>query len=121
MIVKLKVAEIDPTLDDSAPAPSKWWRLAKTVLAVAGIAMVLFFWWWCSDAERRAIRDLPSGERQALLSRTLENLKSVCQTPEDAMREFCETQASLALKIPECDGACQALVREQIARVRVPR
>jgi hypothetical protein len=37
------------------------------------------------------------------------------------MREFCEKQAELALKIPECGRDCQTMVKAQLARTRVPR
>jgi hypothetical protein len=119
MTAELKLAEAEAT-PDAGPAPSGWPHLAKTAVVAGGIVLVLLFWWWCSDAESRAIRNLPSGERQALLARTLDNLKSVCRAPEDAMREFCEKQAQLALEIPECDGVCQGLVREHLARARAP-
>jgi hypothetical protein len=121
MVAQVERVETEATRDDGGPESGRWLRLAKPVLLAAGIALVLLFWWWCSDAESRAIRAMPSSERQALLSRTLENLRSVCQAPEDGMREFCETQAQLALKIPECDGRCQALVQAQLAHVRMPR
>jgi hypothetical protein len=110
-----------PATGGGAPEPSKVRRLAKTVLLAAAITLGLFYWWWGSDAESRAIRHLPSRERQALLSRTLENLRSVCQSPEDALREFCNTQAQMALEIPECDGACRERVRERLSQAGVPR
>jgi hypothetical protein len=95
--------------------------LAKIGLVLLGITAAILLLMWSEGSERRAIRDMPPSERQALLSRTLENLKSVCAEPEDAMRGFCGDQARLVLEFPECDDACQSLARRQLSRVPAPR
>ena len=71
--------------------------------------------------EQRAIRNMPEGKRHALFVRTLQNLKSVCTAPEEAMHAYCAEQARLALEFSECDPACQALASRQISRVPRPR
>ena len=71
--------------------------------------------------EQRAIRNMPEGKRHALFVRTLQNLKSVCTAPEEAMHAYCAEQARIALEFSECDPACQALASRQISRVPRPR
>jgi hypothetical protein len=97
------------------PAWVKWAALA---VAIAGAILLLFH---SEGAERRAIRDMPAPERQALLARTVQNLNSICSPAEDAMRDFCREQAQLALEFQECDKACQELADRQISRVQMPR
>jgi hypothetical protein len=97
------------------PAWMKWSTLALTI---AGATLLLFH---SEGAERRAIRDMPAPERQALFARTVQNLSSICSPPEDAMRDFCREQAHLALEFQECDKACQELADRQLSRVQLPR
>lgn len=97
------------------PAWVKWAALA---VAIAGAILLLFH---SEGAERRAIRDMPAPQRQALLARTVQNLRSTCSPPEDAMRDFCRDQAQLALEFQECDRPCQELVARQLSRVQMPR
>ena len=103
------------------PDRDKLRSLAKIGLVLLGIAAAILLLMWSEGSEQRAFRDMPPSERQALLSRTLENLKSVCTAPEDAMRGFCGDQARLVLEFPECDDACQNLARRQLSRVPAPR
>ena len=100
---------------DSLPTWVKWTAL---VVAIAG---GILLWVHSEGAERRAIRDMPAPERQALFARTVQNLKSTCSAPDDAMRDFCREQAQLALEFQECDRACQELVDRQLSRVQLPR
>jgi hypothetical protein len=93
----------------------------KWAVLVAGLAGAIFFWVWSDGAEERAIRHLPVSDRQALLARTLQNLRSVCQSPDEGMRSFCAEQARLAIAFPECDVACRALAEKQLSRVQLPR
>jgi hypothetical protein len=97
------------------PAWVKWLAL---VVAVAGLVLILVH---SGGAERRAIREMPAGERQALFARTVQNLRSVCSAPEDAMRDFCREQAQLVLQFQECDTSCQKLADLQLSRVQLPR
>ncbi|HEX7508336.1 MAG TPA: hypothetical protein VF550_16290 [Polyangia bacterium] len=64
---------------------------------------------------------MPQPERQALYARTLQNLRSVCSPPSDALHDFCRDQARLALEFSECDRACQQLADRQLSRVQLPR
>ena len=124
MIAKL-VEPVQPVQEEhdstSEPARDKLRSLVKIGLVLAGIAAAILLLMWSEGSERWAIRDMPRSERQALLSRTLENLKSVCTAPEDAMRGFCGDQARLVVEFPECDDACQNLARRQLSRVPAPR
>jgi len=95
-----------------------WVKWAALVLAIVGAILLLVH---SEGAEQRAIRDMPAPERQALLARTVQNLKSICSPAEDAMRDFCREQAQLALEFQECDKACQELADRQLSRVQLPR
>jgi heme exporter protein D len=97
------------------PAWVKWSAIA---IAIASAILLLVH---SEGAERRAILDLPAAERQALLARTVQNLKSICSPADDAMRNFCSGQARFALELPECDKACQELADRQLSRVQMPR
>ncbi len=97
------------------PAWVKWIALAA---AIVGAILILVH---SGGAERRAIREMPARERQALYQRTVQNLRSVCSVPEDAMRDFCREQAQLVLEFQECDSSCQTLAARQLSRVQLPR
>jgi hypothetical protein len=105
----------------AGPRPTRTRKIVLVAALVLGAVLILSIWLWTSGAQRRAIRDMPVGERRALLARTLENLKSVCQAPADAMRDFCAEQARLALDVPECDDACIRLAEPQLSRLQPPR
>ena len=94
---------------------SRWGALLSGILAAG------FLWIWSSGAERRAIQNMPEGERRGLLVRTVDNLKTVCEAPPDALRVFCREQAKLAVDFPECDHPCQDLAWRQLSRVPRPR
>jgi hypothetical protein len=100
---------------DRLPSWVKWTAI---VLVIAGAILLLVH---SEGAERSAIRDMPAPQRQALLARTVQNLRSICSPPEDAMRDFCRDQAQLALEFQECDRPCQELVARQLSRVQMPR
>jgi hypothetical protein len=93
----------------------KWTAI---VLVIAGAILLLVH---SEGAERRAIRDMPAQQRQALLARTVQNLRSICSPSEDAMRDFCREQAQLAMEFQECDRPCQELADRQLSRVQMPR
>ena len=89
--------------------------LAMTVLLAIGIG----YWWWSGEGEGREIRALPQAQRQGLYLRTMENLKTVCDpAPGRSMREFCRTQAALALEFPECDDDCRRTARRNLSLPR---
>jgi hypothetical protein len=111
----------EPAMPDEQPLLDrlpKWAKWTGLVLAIVG---TILLWIHSEGAERRAIRDMPTSERQALLARTVQNLKSVCAPPSDAMRDFCREQAQLALEFQECDQVCQDLADRQLSRVQLPR
>ena len=97
-------------------------RLLRRLLVVmAALAATLLLVFGVDWADGRAIRGLPESSRHALYLRTVENLKTVCTTGNDGLRDFCVEQANLAMQFPECDKACRALAFAQISRVQIPR
>jgi hypothetical protein len=120
MTTQLSLQPAEPGIHPNS-RHGKLWSLAK---AGGGLlALVVGFAWfvWSQGSEQRAIRDLPQDERRALLSRTLENLKSVCAAPDDGIRGWCQEEANLALGFPECDDGCKKLAWRQLSRVQSPR
>jgi len=119
--LKLVEAPSESDVIDERPHLRKvptWMKWTAFGFAIAGAILLLIH---SEGAERRAIRDMPTPERQALLARTLQNLKSICSPPDDALRDFCREQAQLALEIPECDLSCQKMADRQLSRVQLPR
>jgi hypothetical protein len=83
-------------------------RASYGFLALAALAASV--WWGAS--ERRALRAVPLDERAALLSRTVEDLRSHCREGRPAaLDEHCRELASFAARFDECRGECEALVR----------
>jgi hypothetical protein len=95
-------------------------RAFVSALAGAGLlACIAGYWWWSSAGEGREIRALPAEQRQGLYRRTLENLKTICDpAPGRSMREFCRSQATLALQFPECDDDCRRTARRHLSLPR---
>lgn len=87
-------------------------RIAPTALVVVGIAVGSAYWVWSDGALARTIAALPTSERARLYTRTLENLR-LChaRAQEDALRDFCDEQATLALAFPQCEDECSELAR----------
>jgi hypothetical protein len=111
----------EPEVPDEQPNFGRlpaWVKWTALVVAIAGGILLLIH---SEGAERRAIRDMPAPERQLLLTRTVQNLRSICSPPEDAMRDFCREQAQLALEFQECDRPCQELADRQLSRLQLPR
>jgi hypothetical protein len=103
-----------------APAPGIP-RALKAIAGVAGLAAALALYVASTGAEGRALRSLAEPERRALLARTLDNLRTVCRTPAEGIRDFCADQASLAIEFRECDADCRGLAAAQLARSRAAR
>jgi hypothetical protein len=78
-------------------------------LALVAALMVGGFAVCTVRSEQRGLEALPGVERQRLLDRTLENLAMCRRSPQDGLRPFCEGQAELARRLPECDAACRSL------------
>ena len=56
------------------------------------------------------VRALPAQQRQALYQRTLETLRSTCAEVDGAsLGEYCQEQAELITRFPECDAPCRSL------------
>jgi hypothetical protein len=111
----------EPEVPDAQPHLGRLPTWVKVTALVAAIAGGILLWVYSEGAERRAIRDMPAPERQALFARTVQNLTSICAPPDDAMHDFCREQAQLALEFQECDRACQQLADRQLSRVQLPR
>ncbi len=91
-------------------------RALTSILVALGVLGGVAFWIWSQGAERRAIHDLPPDARKAVYARTLENVRSVCKTPDLALEEYCREQAALLLEFPECDDPCRELAYGRIVR-----
>lgn len=81
------------------------------------IGLALFAaWGWLRDRQLRDLASLPPAERAGLYERTMKNLATVCAEGSAVRRDtFCQEQAELALRFPECDAACQGLARPLVA------
>jgi hypothetical protein len=90
-------------------------RLAPTSLAVALCAALLAFA-SSSASGRRALRALPPDERQAVLSRSVDELRQFCGAARpEALEDHCRELAAFAAQFDECRGDCEALARRQLA------
>ena len=103
----------DPTRDAADDSPRGSF---KALLLALAVLVAVMFWIWSQGAEQRALRDLPADERAALYERTLENVQSVCASPDLALDEYCRDQARTLLELPECDEGCRELGRTQVGR-----
>jgi hypothetical protein len=81
-----------------------------------GALVLAGLWWWGGRSEREAIFKLAPDERRALYERTLQNLKSTCQSERrpSGLDDYCHRQADFILKFPECDRTCESLARRQM-------
>ena len=120
MTARLEALE-ESEVPDEQPHHGKLSLVAKWAALVAVVAAAIFLVVWSEGAEQRAIREMPAVERQALLTRTLQNLRTVCSAPAEAMHDYCSGQARLALEFSECDHDCEALAYRQISRLQMPR
>jgi hypothetical protein len=102
-----------PVIRTSGSERSRVRTVARALGAVLGAGILVGGIVHGAGSEARALRGLPAAARSALYARTLENLSMVCAEPRD-LRDFCDTQARLALEFPECDGACVELARTSL-------
>ena len=104
----------------SPPTAAPARRAAISALGMGGVLVLIAgYWWWTSAGEGREIRELPPVQRHGLYLRTMENLKTICDpAPGRSMREFCRTQAALALEFPECDDDCRRTARRHLSLPR---
>lgn len=99
----------------------RWTNLARWGGVAIALVAAFLLWGWSAGAERRAVQSMPESERKGLFVRTVENLRTVCADPPEAMRDFCGKQAELALGFAECDRSCQVLAWRQVSRTQLPR
>ncbi len=67
---------------------------------------------------KRALRGLPDGQRRALLSRTVDELRGSCgEARAEALADHCRELASFAARFDECRGECEELVRRVLTPV----
>ena len=67
-------------------------------------------------AKQRALRDISPAERQALLHRELESLRTLCASrPRDSIwdAQF-QARAAFVLEFPECNPGCQSFARSNL-------
>lgn len=88
----------------------------RSILLALSVLGAVAFWIWSEGAERRALRNLPPAERQAVYERSLENFRAVCASGELALGEYCREQAQILLAFPECDESCRALSGHSLGR-----
>jgi hypothetical protein len=84
---------------------------------LAALALVLLFaaWGWVRDRELRELTQLPAETRRGLYERTMANLTTVCAGPDAPKVEpFCQEQAAVALRLPECDAHCTRIARSHL-------
>jgi cytochrome b pre-mRNA-processing protein 3 len=87
----------------------------SAVVVVGMLSALALIWIWNQGHEDRAIEALPDGERRALYSRTLEDLRAVCKTARSSDLDLhCEAQARFILKFPDCDESCRKLADRQL-------
>jgi hypothetical protein len=68
--------------------------------------------------ERRALGELPADQRNALLSRTVDELRQFCGAGRPSgLRNHCRELASFAAQFEECRGECEALVRRELTPI----
>jgi hypothetical protein len=96
----------------------RWAWLPAVALAGAAACFLL---WWNATAETRGLRALPDAQRLLFYHHTLDELKDVCDPAAPrSLHEFCQRQAELAAKFPECNAnqECQELVRRHLSQPR---
>jgi len=87
---------------------------SRLPIAVAfAIALVGMVMWIATSGGSGSVRQLPAGQRAALVQRSLQNLRELCRA-SDRPREFCREQANLLLSLPECDETCRTEARGEL-------
>jgi hypothetical protein len=90
-------------------------RLLGALLLLGAVAVLVTIV-WNLGSERRALRALPDEQRQALLSRTVEEMREICGPGRpEGLQAHCRELASFAAHFEECRGECLELVRQQLA------
>jgi hypothetical protein len=93
-------------------------RLLLVTFVVLAIATALFAAIGSLTSVRRGVRALPDGERRALLSRTVDELRQYCAPGRPAgLADHCRELATFAAQFDECRGECESLVRRELTPV----
>lgn len=96
-----------------ARATTDWFLTSFVVLVLVAVLAATIAG---LSSERRALRSLPSEERVALLSRTVDELRQFCSEGQPAaLQGHCRELASFAARFDECRGECEGLVHRQLA------
>ncbi len=91
----------------------------RSLTAAAGICLIVGLLsaglWWSANEEARTVRALPRDQRAPVFTRTLQNLRVLCEpAPPRSLRDHCRDQAGFILKFPECDDSCQEIARRHL-------
>lgn len=89
--------------------PPKARRVRVTLSTLLLVALIGAFTVWHTMRSRSAIEALPRHDRRALYDQTLESLETLCRSHDVQFADYCREQATLILRLPECDDACRAL------------
>ena len=89
-------------------------RRPRSLLLASSLFLATAFigWWaWSNGAEGRAIQELETTRRDAIFTDTLRAFRDLCgEGPRsDAFASYCQNQADLLLRFPECDRTCRSL------------
>jgi hypothetical protein len=104
----------------SAPLPARTRRILSTLVAAAVVVVLAIFLTAVAlreQRERAAVRALPEEARRALFARTMDTL-AACEAARAQRTPFCQEQARIALRFPECDAACRARAAEILPAAR---
>jgi hypothetical protein len=97
---------------DRARVAAYWLLPTLAVLAALALLLAVFSGPW---SERSALRALPDEQRTALLSRTVDELRQLCQEGRaEAFQDHCRELAAFAAQFDACTGECEVLVRGQL-------
>lgn len=89
--------------------------IGRALLAALALLLVVAAWGWIQDRDRRELSRLPPESRRGLYERTMANLTAICSGSDARKVEgFCREQAALALRLPECDAACERISRQHL-------
>ena len=85
-------------------------RLGARVALLLAVVCVVALPVWRAQQARLSLAQVAGSDRQALLARTMENVRVACASQGDAaLEEQCHQQAELLLQLDECDSACREL------------
>lgn len=81
------------------------------VIALLCFALALVGWALLLRAMSKEPANLPPADRQVLVERTLETLRTTCNRERGpALDDFCDEQARFIERLPECTAECRAVV-----------